>query len=153
MNEREGRTDSEGRFSFGDLAPGSYTLGAGPSGQTFLRSEPVRVDAGVDVKGVEIVLDAGWSIEGTVQDENGDPVSGIVVTLFPEPPAEGRMAQLFTGEDGRFEAGGFALGTYRIEVHSTDLRPDHATRPLASQSLTGVDPFGAPLVIVLEDEE
>ena len=150
--EREGRTDAAGGFVFADLAPGTYTIGAGPSGQTFARSRELAVSAAAQLEGLEIVLDAGWDIEGQVVDEAGDPVAGIVITLFPEPPTEGRMAQMFTGEDGRFSDSGFALGTYRMEVASTQLRPDHDTRPLAPQSLRGVDPFGSPLRIVLQAE-
>ena len=152
VTEREGRTDAEGRFAFGDLAPGSYAVGAGPSGQSFLQSDALRVRAGEERTDLEIVLDAGWEISGEVVDEAGEPLSGIVVTIFPEPPTEGRMAQILTGADGIFREAGFALGTYRFEIASTELREDHDTRPLKAQSLRDVDPFGAAMRIVLEAE-
>ena len=150
VNDREGRTDDQGHFAFGDLAPGEYVIGAGPSGQTSSFSEPIRIEAGTEVSDIEVFLDAGLEILGRVVDERGEPLPGIVVSIFPEPPCEGRIAQILTGPDGTFRADGFALGTYRISVASTQLRDDHETRPFESQELSGVDPFGGALNIVLE---
>jgi hypothetical protein len=82
--------DNEGRFSFKDLAPGRYTLGAlrdgfyGPPLNGNAQggvSRTVVVNAGT-TSSVELALTPGGIISGRVRDPNGQAVSGLSVTAY-----------------------------------------------------------------------
>lgn len=69
---------------------------------------------------ISIVLSAnGGRIEGTVENENSEPVPGGMVTLVPDGPATPfRRQRLFksttTGDGGVFRFRGVTPGTYRL---------------------------------------
>lgn len=143
-------TDEQGRFSFGGLAPGSYSVGVGPSGTTDVRS--LRLHAGERIRDIELVLDAALVFTGQVVDQAGDPVPRAGVIIEPEPPTDGRIAHQLTDADGRFHAEGFAAGTYRIQAFSTGLAEPEDTRALGTLSMDGIEPSRGELRLVLPFE-
>ena len=88
-------TDSNGRFNFGKLKPGSYTVWVGES------DKPVQPDTGVKVKeyaATSVVLRAveGTPVEGKVVDSaTGKGVPGVLALSPGSRPAR-------TDKDGRF---------------------------------------------------
>ncbi len=80
-------TDPDGRFLFEDLNPGVYGLQVNPpSGAALLARKTVSVAAGQTVD-LEILAEASAQLFGRVLDQDGEPVSGMAVSLRI-PPSE-----------------------------------------------------------------
>ena len=85
-------TDTEGRFTIRDVAPGDYRIAAERNGylQTSygqvgnLPTAIVHVRPGADVTGVEVVLPPQAVIAGQITDAYGDPVQGAQVTVYQQ---------------------------------------------------------------------
>ena len=77
------QTDDSGRYQFTDLRPGRYTVRVIKPGfislsygQTHPRQPalPIRIDAGQQLRNVDIALPRGSVITGLVVDEDGEPM-------------------------------------------------------------------------------
>ncbi|MHC4136984.1 MAG: sigma-70 family RNA polymerase sigma factor [Planctomycetota bacterium] len=89
-------TDDLGRFCFPDLSPGSYRLHVSKPGNPPVRQD-LELTAEADLLAVEIRLAGGRRFAVVVEDENGDPVPGAVVSALHD----GGGSRARTGEDGR----------------------------------------------------
>lgn len=128
------RTDGDGDYRIDGLGAGDHVLEVTARGYA-----PGHVDLAVDgrgpVTGVDLWLDPGASLEGTVVDPAGKPVSGAVVTASPyrlvaspAPVVSNPKAGAVTG----------AQGTFRL-VAPPGLLTLYATRaPLGPGRLGGV---------------
>ncbi len=115
-------TDSQGAFTTGLLAPGSYRLGYAASGYrsgfynratTLANATPVAVTAGQTAANINITADRGGVIAGTVTDPQlGAPVPNISVNAFDSTGAQ--VAYGYTDAAGRYSIGGLATGNYRL---------------------------------------
>jgi protocatechuate 3,4-dioxygenase beta subunit len=123
-------TDADGRFEFTGVPAGRYGLEAtkllhltGQYGSE--RSGPpstrIRIADGRTLADLDILLPTGSAITGTVVDEAGEPVAGIVVrALRPRDSTELRLASAFgasserTDDRGRFRLFGLRPGTYFV---------------------------------------
>ena len=146
VDQRRARTDSLGRFCFGDLAPGEYRVRAGS--QTLVESEPLHIGAAECRDGVRMVLDVGVVLSGVVVDPHGQPVGGAGLIVFADPERARFGAQAMTGADGRFELAGLSPGRYIIEAFPTEMGGANA-EGLREVTLTGIDPAAGDLEIVL----
>ena len=121
-------TDADGRFEFTGVPAGRYGLeatkllhltgqygsqGSGPP------STRIRLADGRTLTDLDILLPTGSAITGTVVDEAGEPVAGIVIrALRPRDSAELRLVSAFgasserTDDRGRFRLFGLLPGTY-----------------------------------------
>lgn len=111
-------TDDLGRFSFLDLPPGDYRIGAGRGAARVEQDLVVLPDR--DVTGLEVRLHGAerWTVR--VEDHAGDPVAGIPVSV--------RLS------DGRYVSGPPTDETGRT-VFEADTRPESvAARLLAAAS-------------------
>jgi protocatechuate 3,4-dioxygenase beta subunit len=91
-------TDAEGRYEFEWLRPGTYTVAAGGSffGGLFGRTDQgrqlrggVKVEEGQRLDDVDFKLNVPGTLEGTVVDGGGRPVSEASIFVFasrPPPP-------------------------------------------------------------------
>jgi protocatechuate 3,4-dioxygenase beta subunit len=79
------RADGEGRFVLGGLAPGRYELFWGAPGYPSDSRRLVEV-AEETLSGVELTLDRGGTIVGTVRDAAGAAVGGAKVSARPRVP-------------------------------------------------------------------
>src|ERR1019366_4698762 len=121
-------TGADGRFAFAGLSRGKYSLLAAAHGFMFQGFErhgmySTAVVTGPDLDSEHLVfrLQPDASIEGTVTDENNDPVQNAMVRLFEQSREEGRqrtvpMNQGQTDDQGQFRIGHLAPGTYYLAV-------------------------------------
>jgi protocatechuate 3,4-dioxygenase beta subunit len=125
-------TDGEGRYEFGEVAEGRYTISAGKGGYVTLQYgqrrafEPgrqVAVAEGQDLTQVDIVLPRGSVIAGRITDEFGEPIAGaqIQVQRYQYTPG-GQRRLVFAGgtgfvqtdDRGEFRAYGLMPGGYIV---------------------------------------
>jgi hypothetical protein len=122
-------TDSQGNFTFEEVDPGRYLLGAQRAGylQTGYyneRSRVLKVERGQKVVGIAIKMTPQGIIGGRVVDEDGEPLTGLTVgVLLSSVPTELLRTAAPIGEgktdaDGAFAIGGIAPGRYIIAVEA-----------------------------------
>jgi len=113
-------TDAAGRFTLDDVKPGTFHLYAESKRVgAFTPGPEVTVAAHEHKTGIEIELDRTASIAGTVVDQDGAPVGGVLVNLSLVHGQDWGTAS--TADDGTFTvvalAGG---GNYVYEVRPND---------------------------------
>jgi hypothetical protein len=121
-------TGGDGRFAFGGLSRGKYSLMAAAHGfmlQGFERHGmyATAIVAGPDLDSEHLVfrLQPDASVEGQVTDENNDPVQNAMVRLFQQSMEDGRqrtipMNQGQADDQGQFRIGHLEPGTYYLAV-------------------------------------
>jgi protocatechuate 3,4-dioxygenase beta subunit len=124
-------TDADGRFEFTGVPAGRYGLEAtkilhltgryGGPDSSQAPSTRIRLAEGRTLTNLDILLPTGSAITGTVVDEAGEPVAGIVIrALRPRDSTELRLASAFgasserTDDRGRFRLFGLLPGTYFV---------------------------------------
>ena len=142
-------SDAGGRYAIERLEAGDYRVRAfkrgfigSASGQarsavelTFSEREPV--DAMVTLRngqaadGIDVTMVRGSAITGTVFDEFGEPVQGVVVNVFELRPMGGRTRALRvaggpgasgrTDDRGQYRLFGLPAGTYLVQAVPRDL--------------------------------
>jgi hypothetical protein len=143
-------TDSSGRFSFRDLAPGRYTIRAqrdgyfaapspGIVGTPTLATSMVAVVAGQPNPEAIISLIHGSTVSGRVRDPNGQPASSMSVSAFQLSYRDGRvilsnMVSKTTDDRGEYRIFWLPPGEYYIAA--TPPRPSTVVRPQDSWART-----------------
>jgi len=135
----------QGRFDFGGLDPAAnlwiVVLG---DGFAPLLHGPLELGA-QSIDGLDLRLQAGQTIAGTVQSADGAPVEGARVSLqrldlpagLPEgmPPAALGQAGSLTGSGGDFSFVGLAAGRYRIAARAPDGRAQEIESAAGAQGI------------------
>lgn len=135
------RTGSDGAFAIRGIAPGEYLLTvqrrafAAPSGE--LRGLPavrsqgrgwlVTLRAGQSVSGVEILLPPAGVITGQVTDEEGEPMTGVVMEASQHRYVQGTKALVtvargVTDDRGVYRIYDLAPGRYFVKAQGRSLR-------------------------------
>jgi hypothetical protein len=123
---RHARTDAEGAYEIGDLAPGRVRIVVMHAGHA--RAEAVRHVAGdadhpADLGAID--LDEAGEVEGEVVDASDEPVAGArvgrdaVPTFLPLGPLPPGIVQ--TDKKGRFLLDGLPEGEVRLEAYAAEL--------------------------------
>jgi protocatechuate 3,4-dioxygenase beta subunit len=122
-------TDAEGRFQFGGLAAGPYTLQADKAG--YVATTPTdlpgggfaRIDMtdGATANDVELRLVKGAAISGRIVDVYGEPVVDAVVMVEAADQANGPgrfipVATTQTDDLGEYRLGGLAPGRFLVSA-------------------------------------
>jgi hypothetical protein len=136
----QARTESDGSFVFSDVAPGTYNVHAnahGFLGKTYGLTEPlsrpktVSLKPSQSIEGIDFRLDAAGAISGSVNDENGKPVAGVMVLAAHAEyrPDGGRQFGYGDGsttdEDGTFYISGLRPGFYYVRAGGEERNPEH----------------------------
>lgn len=122
---------SDGRFELGALPPGSYKVivNAGSTSTMVDLTRPgptVTLLAGQRVT-VDVTLPARSAVSGTVTDEYGEPVEGILVEAWRVPPGGGRVGSPLaprnlsrrTDDRGRYRLFDLGPGSYYVVAVET----------------------------------
>lgn len=152
-DSRSQKSDADGCFSFGDLAPGSYEVygrSDDHSGEPRVR---VRISEGEVEDDIVLEFDAGAGFAGRVVDSNGQPVEGAWISPWPTehddpsvPLTASIMAEI-SDADGRFAFRGLPAGTYAIDVDP----PAHADdAPLLQWKMAGIHTSDGDVEVALE---
>lgn len=164
----EQRPDSEGRFSYRDVAPGRYRIsarvrsGAESSAPVLYGSTEIDVD-GRDVDGVSIPMTPGVDIGGRVVFASGSAPRSLTfpqlrVRLTAESATLGgtvgttnvgdafaSSSSISPGADGTFRLGKMAPGTYFLDC--TAPASESGRWWLRSATVNGVDILDVPIVV------
>ncbi|MEU4014262.1 carboxypeptidase regulatory-like domain-containing protein [Microbacterium sp. NPDC028030] len=107
-------TDASGAYTFPRLAAGDYTITmTTPAG--YIATSPVTRDqqvAAADVEDVDFELARLGAVDGTVRDDDGNPIADVTVTVT----GPGAPQQVASGADGTFGLGELPPGTYTLTV-------------------------------------
>jgi hypothetical protein len=107
MRRRETNSDSQGRFRFENLEPGTYAVEARKVDLTLLPGkggEPTRATVGPreDKAGLDLTMYLGHTVRGTVKDrQGGGPIGNATVIAYAEG-AGGTLGTAKTDAEGKF---------------------------------------------------
>ena len=117
-DRRAVQTDDTGRYVFADLEAGRYTVTVSKAGfitlaygQTHPRQPalPIRVDAGRQLRNVDIALPRGAVITGHVVDEDGEPMPRATVQVLRYVYRQGQRQIEPAGSDQTDDRGQFRV--------------------------------------------
>lgn len=163
VEHRSATTDAEGRFWFGALPAGTFSLGARSPGRPPSPRLPVELAEGELRENVVLAYPRGESIRGTIVDEQGHGLAGVYVNASLERArdgAKGELAELRTratatartNAEGLFVLEGLLPGTHHLDLHPFELEGDPEAPWLSSETRAESVPPGAaaePLRLVL----
>jgi len=115
-------TDSEGKYVFSGLAPGTYVLSAERNGFTPARyASSVKLDPGQKASGLLVLMTPHAVITGRVLDDEGEPVVGAEVQASTLGYLQGRKqltraAGATTNDLGEYRVYGLPPGRYFLSV-------------------------------------
>src|SRR5262245_16916552 len=124
--------DSQGRFFFGEVPAGTFSLSALKPGYNAAGSNsiarPIELREGERILDVKLRLARLASLSGTVRDDGGDPVVGTTVVAVRRTLVNGRMTpqpigRATTDDRGLFRIEGLRPGEYVLCACSRDPIP------------------------------
>jgi len=156
VEEREGRADAQGRFRFGSLPAGNYTLRASRRGSAAGASVRVAVAEGRIQDDLVLLYPRGESIRGTVVDDAGAGLGGVWIAARLKEPRSGDVdprstnASARTEPDGTFALEGLPAGTWHLTFIPVQVATD-PDAPFIQQELEAVESAveGEPLRVIL----
>ena len=124
------QTDDNGRYQFTDLAAGRYTVTVSKAGFITLAygqkhprqpALPIQVDAGRQLRDLDIALPRGSVITGHVVDEDGEPMARAIVQVLRYVYRRGQRQIEPAGTDQTDDRGQFRVfdldpGQYFVSV-------------------------------------
>lgn len=152
ISQVETRTDQLGRFSFCDLAAGTYVLHhrfpashASIQTQVYLGDEEHRDD-------IKLYLSAGRTIAGRVETRDGGKLPTVYISVDSENG--GKSTDIHVAADGSFCARGLSEGMYTLSFYPYDLVPSRTRASVYQQQTLEHVPVGtAGLVVRLERQD
>jgi hypothetical protein len=146
---RQASSDTEGRFWFGAVAPGSYRLVARQTGRAESASLSVLVQDGDERDHLELVFADGLVIRGSVRDEQGRALADVHVWAFADEEGAQTAPGANVQADGSFELRGLSPGTYWLEASRGLVRDEDPAEPWLDASVEHVEPGGEPVTLVI----
>ncbi len=119
------RASASGSFVFGGIIPGDYLLEAVPGDSAYIpefyggalapgQAQSIHVDADSERTDLDLPLDRGGVISGTVKHDDLSPFPGLLVTATN--PSTGQVYRSTTDDGGNYAIVGLPSGSYRIFV-------------------------------------
>lgn len=123
-NQHRVTTNAEGEYAVSSVLPGEWTLFAAASGYLPATQQTITLERAGD-RTVELELDPGIVLEGTVVNGQGQPLQGVRVVATPEgngPRASGDSAR--TDRSGAFRVSGLSYErSWRLRAAVNGLVP------------------------------
>lgn len=132
----ESFNDKEGFYSITDLDPGTYTFQVSADGYANTTSDEVTVVRDYTINNVDIYMNRGGEISGSLVNKSGQPLKNVKVTLnennFQDNPFYQVFAALggpkgrekkkntFTNGQGKFQMDLIVPGTYQVAFEHED---------------------------------
>ncbi len=129
-NQRASVTDSKGAFTVPALAPGDYRFTARHPDLAKASTKDVLVQAGLETPLVEIVIDAGGAVEGTVTGLGMRPLADALMVAVSVQA--GSMRSGTTDARGYYKIDGLPPGQYAVFKSRLDERADNVPLELMS---------------------
>lgn len=127
-------TDDQGRFTFGELPPGRFTVVATrpPYVKTAFGAKrpgrpgvPIELAAGQRVNDATIALARGAAITGIVRHPGGEPAPGVQVVASPlDGSPDLTVVPIVTDDRGVYRVFGLSPGRYVVRATVTDRAAD-----------------------------
>ena len=112
-------SDAEGRFVLSGLKPGTAYVTATASGYRTRSAQPVEIPEEGQAPPLEITLEPGTFLEGTVRDSRGEPVPDARVHVQGmEAIGIGSEMIVPADDQGRFEVADLEPGPFRVQASS-----------------------------------
>lgn len=137
---------------WGQEVPTHRYVRSGSSADLEAENEIIEVTEGLATGGIEVELDLGGSISGTLVDGSGGPREGVEVAVYRRGrTVEGdvdwiRVAATRADSRGLYAVRGLGAGTYRVGFAGTEYYPDvervEDAKDLeldSDEALTGID--------------
>ncbi|HEX6810326.1 MAG TPA: carboxypeptidase-like regulatory domain-containing protein [Planctomycetota bacterium] len=129
-NQRSTISDSKGKFQVKSLEPGRYRFTARHPDLAKSSAKDVEVKAGVATPEVEIRLDAGGGVEGTVTGLGMRPLADALMVAFSIQA--GTMRSSTSDKGGYYKIDGLPPGQYIVFKSRLDERADNIPLELMS---------------------
>jgi protocatechuate 3,4-dioxygenase beta subunit len=129
-NQRAALTNSKGAFTVPALAPGEYRFTARHPDMAKSSTTNVAIQAGIETPPVEIVIDAGGAIDGTVTGLGTRPLPDALMVAFSLQA--GSMRSGTTDQNGYYKIDGLPPGQYVVFKSRLDERADNIPLELMS---------------------
>ncbi|NOV00234.1 carboxypeptidase-like regulatory domain-containing protein [Paenibacillus planticolens] len=113
----------DGRYMLGMLPEGTYDVTAEADGYLKETISGIHAVIGQEHANVNFNLKPSAIIEGTVTDEQGQPLRDIRV-IVKEPEKQMEISSSYTDSSGHFSVSKMPSGTYTVETWSEDYLPD-----------------------------
>ncbi len=140
-------TDAEGRFTL-HLGVGDVRLAVGPRVDSSVRFVPLQRAVSIPRdRNIEILVERGFGISGTVVDGDGNHVAGAHLTASPHSRTIGRVMHATSAADGRFSIEGLVNIVYAVDV---SFPSGHVKRRYRKQTVASVAPGTTGLTITVE---
>lgn len=110
-------SDAEGRFVLSGLKPGTAYVTATATGYRTRSAQPVEIPEEGQAPPLEITLEPGTFLEGTVRDSRGEPVPGARVYIQGVETFGSEMI-VPVDEQGRYEVIDLEPGRFRLQASS-----------------------------------
>ena len=134
---RTSRTDADGAWALGELAPGAYRLRCTAADGSSTCEELLLAEG--EERVLESILGRAHTLRGRLVDASGGPLAGWTIVLEDQVEAWERLRRCFsdsepelrrtrTDEDGRFSFGACVATRYTARAH---VRPEPGSAPRA----------------------
>ncbi len=128
-------TDADGKFAIAALAAGTYRFAASHPDFSPATTPPIAIDGHTAREDIEVRLDRGATIRGTVRSPDGQPVAAAAIRIVGKGSVFWRMTrQAFSDERGAFVVRG-------LPKRAVDVVAWH---PSGGSELTPVDLAATP---------
>jgi hypothetical protein len=115
LSERSVHTDPAGRFHFGEVAEGEYTLRAQHRSGHDSDPQSAHVGPGERLAEIRLVLPSGLRLHGRALTPDGEGIPGARIRVVPTG-IQGKDRYTTTGDGGSFEFLGLDQGAYTLVV-------------------------------------
>jgi protocatechuate 3,4-dioxygenase beta subunit len=128
-------TDAEGHFRIEGAQPGNYRISLDRNGfvapnhrSRVYSSASLSLTAGQETTGLLLRMQPAGVVQGTIVDEEGDPVSGVQVVVM-SPTSQNAFGGGQTNDVGEYRIGSLTRGEYLVLAQTSQIPVINGARP------------------------